>query len=1013
MAELNHNLEGEKTPGAGAETLNLAVTVQSNSTPNLPNLSNVPRGSLDAVSAGLLWVMDKSSCSLRIDSFDKALVQARLLDLPHTNVQSALKHSSSTAQSQDELSDLVSLVHPSLHPTSQAAPSLVSRSTSTSTSTLTSTSVPTLALAPNLTSSSDSLSDLAVEHVTSPNAVQVHAESHPLAAGSSDQVVKGQQFELASDRTAQTGVEGGAGAETDVGFKADSVLENKVRWGDESHVVESITFLPESFGRNVNRSPKRAKSAIVLAILRSTSKKAAKSLLPGSKESAKDDSKDYSSGSSSSSISSGLSCSSGSKGLVSLENIASLVKAQFERGQPLLKTLLGCKHLLKQIGVKVSKVAPGSLKSLKFVGPTQPKWAYALTATATNDRYYVCEAGTLSERAAAQDESSASSAQSLVQSQAQFQVSSQVQSSAHSSMQSQASSGCGVVLGESSVVTQPKVMVLGANLGSSLEEGVGSGLDVNLEANSAKTSDLHENWGESLALMRANSGNLELSRVDLNTAANANLFSDLANLAPHRIHLSVGKSSHSSLAQGGERSREVAFDPTLSQQNVAVVGEQGERDPSIIAQASLGVANCIGLPIYDVTGEMFLAQAPEQSSIFSHRATQSDSSSQAQALVLDSSTSQVQSTAQNERCMTQKNDTQLPSGQTEALAKLQAFERFLATKDQEQAKLQEVSLDKAQAKLATVGSVQSTKTSQGTQPMQLGQTNKVNQAVHLGCDAQAVQSVQSSVLAQAQAAATDYEVAATRAIGTENTAMPVGQRRALFAQDFGIEEDAQKRRDYAAAFKVGDLERIFQELKERSANPDWLSKLGHAPLVTRLALHVCARWLRRRCTQLQLHAPHSIQDGEMEIYYDTVCLLIQTMTFAMRVDENINEQERQALYDFCLNLFGSQITSIRGEVDRCLTMPLEISNLVQKVRYPEERLDIFMLSAVILDGCGFICEGYLENLAACLEIDPSLQRFLRARARNLVELGDSCCDFKELDRLYSEHRAGVSALGLS
>lgn len=237
---------------------------------------------------------------------------------------------------------------------------------------------------------------------------------------------------------------------------------------------------------------------------------------------------------------------------------------------------------------------------------------------------------------------------------------------------------------------------------------------------------------------------------------------------------------------------------------------------------------------------------------------------------------------------------------------------------------------------------------------------------------------------------------------------PYGQRRVLFAQDFGIQEDAQQQQNYAAAFKVGDLETVFEQIKEHSNSQDWGEKLNYAPLVTKLAVHICSRWLKRRCSKVGIFAQHDVQESEMEIYYDTVCLLIQTMVFAMRADFKVNANERQVLYDFCLSLFGSQITNIRGQIDLCLTMPLELSSLLPKISYAEERLDIFILSAVLLNNDGLIYDGYLDNLAATLDIDPSLARSLRYRAKNLIELGANGIEFKELDRLYSENRLVVA-----
>lgn len=683
-----------------------------------------------------------------------------------------------------------------------------------------------------------------------------------------------------------------------------------------------------------------------------------------------------------------------------LEYVSSLVKFQLDKHQPLFKTLWSCKNLLRSLGIKVCKVAPKNLRYLNFAGSAQPSWAYALSSSNSHDLYWLCG-----------------------------MPNDYISHGTKSNDVDYAVAQC-------------------VALGYSVQ-----GEAANPKPLGAYADTIFEGCLDSPAEHISSVGALGASADCISEALDSPYGGEASNNAKKFV---MGWHSESVEFQENEcgSQSEVAFDPNLHHHNIALVGESNNQNgaSSILSQAALGMANLIGLPIYDAVGmETFVNRQCQESADHpkiersqtdyaqSNRAqtdgSQSDrgqtdcfqlnpsQNSRAQNNCSQNEKKQMdvqQSTGlgqthciatsgeqqpflQKEQCMAQHKDS-IFNRSSDALLKLQSFNEFLAKKDNElKAKtLDQQNTDCDAEKLThQSNSVRSDISAPHvvSTPQDLSAENTVlaDKALNRSSEPTHNFTPAESNMQTSSKKSTDKKAS-------------YGQRKSLLAQDFGIAEDAQQRRNFAAAFQVGDLELVFQEIKERSVHQEWLESLGHAPIVTRLALHICCRWIQRRCNQVQMLAPHEIQDSETEIYFDTVSLLIQTMTFAMRVDENIDPQERQVLYDFCLNLFGSQITNIRGEVDRCLTMPLDVNTLVDKIHYPEESLDIFMLSAVILDGCGFISEGYLESLAACLKIDPSLQRYLHYRAQNLLSKGASGVDFKELDRLYVENLAGVSAL---
>ena len=160
-----------------------------------------------------------------------------------------------------------------------------------------------------------------------------------------------------------------------------------------------------------------------------------------------------------------------------------------------------------------------------------------------------------------------------------------------------------------------------------------------------------------------------------------------------------------------------------------------------------------------------------------------------------------------------------------------------------------------------------------------------------------------------------------------------------------------------------------------------------------LAYGIFKQWMRRRASVLRPDG--TLEEANESALYDTVLVLLQTMIFAMRADGRIENDEHQSLVDFCSSVAPKSLfNNIRGEIDRLLTIDLDPALLAKKVRFPEESLDIYLLSAVFLNNSHFLELGYLENLAACLGIDPSLRRSLDDNAHKLIlnypKLNESC-----------------------
>ena len=150
-----------------------------------------------------------------------------------------------------------------------------------------------------------------------------------------------------------------------------------------------------------------------------------------------------------------------------------------------------------------------------------------------------------------------------------------------------------------------------------------------------------------------------------------------------------------------------------------------------------------------------------------------------------------------------------------------------------------------------------------------------------------------------------------------------------------------------------------------------------------LGYGIFRQWLqRRRAAQHELHG--MVAQSQESLFYYTALLLIETMIFAMRVDGRIEQDEHDSLLEFCAAIFNDKLHEIRGELDRMLTIDLDPELLARRVQFPEESIDMYLLSAVLLAGNCMLERNYLEALAACLGIDPTLRRSLDRRAHELI-----------------------------
>lgn len=157
----------------------------------------------------------------------------------------------------------------------------------------------------------------------------------------------------------------------------------------------------------------------------------------------------------------------------------------------------------------------------------------------------------------------------------------------------------------------------------------------------------------------------------------------------------------------------------------------------------------------------------------------------------------------------------------------------------------------------------------------------------------------------------------------------------------------------------------------------------HKRISTILAQGMFRQWMQRRTLRLTQDSPNLTETSE-SVFYKTAMLLLQNMIFAMRADGKQDQAEQQAIFDLGIVLFHDDLSRVRGEFDRMLTIDLDPESLAHQVEFAEESIDLYLLAAVMLDSQHFLEQSYLENLAACLKIDPTLRQYLNERAHVLV-----------------------------
>ena len=183
-------------------------------------------------------------------------------------------------------------------------------------------------------------------------------------------------------------------------------------------------------------------------------------------------------------------------------------------------------------------------------------------------------------------------------------------------------------------------------------------------------------------------------------------------------------------------------------------------------------------------------------------------------------------------------------------------------------------------------------------------------------------------------------------------------------------------------------ERLTQRLNSYFLHADHFSEsLKRAgrqhQMAALLGYGIFRQWLQRR-RSAQHEIKGMVAPSSESLFYYTALLLIETMIFAMRDDGRIEQDEHDSLLEFGGAIFGDKLPEMRGELDRLLTVDIDPEHLAQLVQFPEESIDMYLLSAVILDGNCMLERSYLEALAACLGIDPTLRRRLDLRAHELV-----------------------------
>ncbi len=167
-----------------------------------------------------------------------------------------------------------------------------------------------------------------------------------------------------------------------------------------------------------------------------------------------------------------------------------------------------------------------------------------------------------------------------------------------------------------------------------------------------------------------------------------------------------------------------------------------------------------------------------------------------------------------------------------------------------------------------------------------------------------------------------------------------------------------------------------------SAPEDSAQVSARGQLLLRQAHRILMQWQERRSGMISPKPAHEFTVSEQD--YLTACLLLlKTLIFAARADGRIDEFEHSSLYAVYRRLCAQMDAA--GLVDELLTADPEVQSIADDVRYPEEALDIYLLSSLITAGDHFLEQNYLEGLAAALRIAPSQRRDLDARAARLLE----------------------------
>ena len=111
-------------------------------------------------------------------------------------------------------------------------------------------------------------------------------------------------------------------------------------------------------------------------------------------------------------------------------------------------------------------------------------------------------------------------------------------------------------------------------------------------------------------------------------------------------------------------------------------------------------------------------------------------------------------------------------------------------------------------------------------------------------------------------------------------------------------------------------------------------------------------------------------------------LLLQAMIFSSRADGFIDEKEREMI-DKCCAQLGT--ATVKDEIHRFMTCPLDPREIASKVASKEQALDIYTLSATVIHCDNFMEESYLNGLAQALGLSLDEKKSLDAKALSLSE----------------------------